>query len=192
VATVPNLTDTVVILNGFTRADADAHVDGEDEEHARRFGWYPDRSTETTALAAFEQWERDWTDAGETRAFAMRDAQTGDLIGGCQLRLREKRIAELSYWTFPSYRHRGFAKRAAALACRFGFERLDVDRIEAYIEPDNTASRRVVESIGFCEEGLVRKRELTHHGERRDVVLYGLLPDDLHQPCSGQALGGHS
>jgi hypothetical protein len=36
-----------------------------------------------------------------------------------------------------------------------------------------------VEGVGFLEEGLIRKRELTHHGERRDMVLYGLLPEDL-------------
>lgn len=181
-ARCPTLTDGVVVLDAFSSDDVDAHVGGEDEEQARRFGWYPNRSTRDTALAAFEQWARDWAEDGATRAFAIRHADSGDLIGGCQLRLREKRMAELSYWTFPPHRNQGFARRAAALVCRYGFEKLGIERIEAYVEPDNRASRRVAEAVGFREEGLVRQRELTQHGERRDMALYGLLPEDLSPP----------
>jgi RimJ/RimL family protein N-acetyltransferase len=173
---VPTLTDGVVTLDAFTLGDVDAHVAGEDEEHARRFGWWPDRSTHETAGAAFERWAGDWANAGPTRAFAVRAG--GELVGGCQLRLREKRTGEVSYWTFPQHRGRGYAARATRLLCRYAFDTLGLERLEAYVEPDNTASRRVVETVGFVEEGLVRQRELTLHGERRDMVVYGLLPDD--------------
>ena len=117
-----------------------------------------------------------------TRVFAIREARSRVVVGGCQLRLREKRMAELSYWTFPEHRGKGFAVRAVRLACSFAFSELEVDGIEAYVEPDNTASRRVVEAAGFAEEGFVRSRELTVHGERRDMVLYGLLAGDLGCP----------
>ena len=75
-------------------------------------------------------------------------------------------------------RGRGYAARATRLLCGYAFDELGLERLEAYVEPDNTASRRVVEAVGFVEEGLVRKRELTQHGERRDMILYRLLPDD--------------
>ena len=146
------LTDGVIVLDRFKPDDVDAHVAGEDEEHARRFGWYPNRSTAETARAAFARWDED------------------------------KRMAEISYWTFPTHRGRGLAARAVRLACSYAFAELRVERIEAYIEPDNVASRRVVEAAGFLEEGLVRERELTARGERRDMALYGLLPRDLKPP----------
>ena len=145
----PTLTDGIVLLDEFRPDDLDAHVSGEDEEHARRLGWYPDHSTRETALTAFERWGRDWAEDGPTRALAARRTDSGELVGGCQLRLREKRIGELSYWTFPQHRGRGFARRAAALLCRYGFENLGIERIEAYVEPDNSNSRRVVEAVGF-------------------------------------------
>jgi RimJ/RimL family protein N-acetyltransferase len=184
----PTLTDGIVLLDEFRPDDLDAHVSGEDEEQARRFGLYPDHSTRETALAAFERWAHDWAEDGPTRALAARRADSGELVGGCQLRLREKRMGELSYWTFPQQRGQGFARRAAALVCRYGFDNLGLERIEAYVEPDNLASRRVVEGVGFHEEGLTRKRELTAHGVRRDMVLYGLLPEDL--PPSGTDVVG--
>jgi len=179
VAGVPRLSDGVVTLDAFTGADLDDHLAGEDDELARRFGWYPQRSTLESVRAAFERWAEDWRTDGSTRAFAVRDASTGTLVGGFQLRLREKRIGEISYWSNVGYRGRGFATRATRLGCSFAFRELGIDRIEAYVEPDNVASRRVAESAGFREEGLVRARELTMHGERRDMVLYGLLPADF-------------
>jgi [ribosomal protein S5]-alanine N-acetyltransferase len=193
VAETPTLTDGVVILDGFTADDVAAHLAGEDEEHARRFGWYPRRSTEESVRAAISEWQEAWRSDGETRAFATRDADSRDLLGGCQLRLREKRIGELSYWTHPTHRRRGVASRAVRLLCAFAFAfaELDVERLEAYIEPDNLASRRVVESLGFSEEGVARARELTVSGERRDMVVYSLLPAELEaQPHAANVSSG--
>jgi [ribosomal protein S5]-alanine N-acetyltransferase len=179
VAETPTLTDGVVILDGFTADDTAAHLAGEDEEHARRFGWFPRRSTEDSVRAAIRRWQEDWRSDGETRVFATRNAETSELVGGCQVRLRENRIGELSYWTHPTHRRQGVASRALRLLCTFAFSELGVERLEAYIEPDNVASRRVVESLGFSEEGVARARELTVYGERRDMVVYSLLPCEL-------------
>jgi [ribosomal protein S5]-alanine N-acetyltransferase len=45
--------------------------------------------------------------------------------------------------------------------------------------PDNEASQRVAENAGFTREGLLR-RYVEIKGERRDCVVYSLLPEDLH------------
>jgi hypothetical protein len=47
-----------------------AHVAGEDEETARRFGWWPAYSTEETVRAAYANWARNWQEDGPVRAFA--------------------------------------------------------------------------------------------------------------------------
>lgn len=177
-AEIPQLTDGVVILDGYVLDDLERHVAGEDEEHARRFGWHPERSTARTVRSAFLRWQRDWTFDGPTRAFAMRTAAGRELVGGCQIRLREERMAELSYWTFPGYRRMGYASRAVKLGCEFAISRLGIERMEAYVEPDNVASRRVLEKSGFHEEGLVRAYELTASCQRRDMLLYSLLADE--------------
>lgn len=176
---VPALTDGVARLDAFTPRDLEAHLAGEDEELARRFGWYPATSTPETARAAFDRWAEEWERDGSTRAFAVREAPTGTLVGGFELRLRAERTGEISYWTGRTHRRRGFATRAVRLGCRFGFDQLGLARLAAYVEPDNVASRGVLEAAGFVEEGLARARELTAGGERPDLVLYGLLPGGL-------------
>jgi hypothetical protein len=48
----PVITDGVVELGAHTMADLDAHLAGEDEETARRFGWWPRASTPETVRRA--------------------------------------------------------------------------------------------------------------------------------------------
>ena len=151
----PTLTDGVIVLDGFTPDDAEAHLAGEDEEHARRFGWHPARSTPKTVRAAILRWQQEWRSGGTTRAFATRDATTGELVGGCEIRLKEPRLAHLSYWTFPAHRRRGVAGRAVRLATDYAVAELGVERLEIHVAPDNLASRGVARSAGFVEDGFV-------------------------------------
>ncbi|MBA2384151.1 MAG: hypothetical protein H0V68_05750 [Actinobacteria bacterium] len=55
----PRLSDGVVVLDAFTLDDVSAHLAGEDEEQARRFGWHPARSTEEGVRRAILRWEEE-------------------------------------------------------------------------------------------------------------------------------------
>jgi hypothetical protein len=57
--------------------------------------------------------------------------------------------------------------RAPGLATRFAFDRLDVARMEIYVEVDNGASNAVAASAGFVREGVLRSQS-TVAGRRRD------------------------
>jgi RimJ/RimL family protein N-acetyltransferase len=173
----PRLSDGVIVLDRHTLADADAHLAGEDEEQARRFGWYPARSTPEGVRRAIEKWQRQWASRSATRVFAIREQQTGGLAGGCEVRVRDDAVAEMSYWVFPDFRGRRYASRAVILACGWAFAEFGVERMEIYVEPDNAASRSVALLAGFTEEGLLRARG-RFGDERRDLVLYARLPSD--------------
>ena len=51
---------------------------------------------------------------------------------------------------------------------------LDTHRVEAEIEPENKASIRLAERVGFQREGLLRDRMFVG-GEPRSVLMYSLL-----------------
>jgi len=53
VTAVPELRNDGVVLNAHDDGEVAAHVAGEDEETARRFGWWPAYSTEETVRAAY-------------------------------------------------------------------------------------------------------------------------------------------
>jgi ribosomal-protein-alanine N-acetyltransferase len=59
----------------------------------------------------------------------------------------------------------------------FGFETLNLNRIEAACLPHNNASIGLLEKVGFRREGYAR-RYLCIDGRWQDHLLYGLVRDD--------------
>ena len=173
----PTLTDGVIRLDEFGAGDVDAHLANEDEEMARRFGWWTKRSTAHNVRSAFHRWSESWATGGAIRAFAVREVATAALVGSCELRLEDDQIARASYAIGPQARRRGFASRALELVTQWAFDCLGIARIELYIEPDNTASRGVARRCGYVEEGVHRGR-IAIGNTRRDAVVYARLSTD--------------
>lgn len=146
---VPQLSDGTVLLDAHRVEDVDAHVAGEDDETARRFGWWPQRSTPETVTRAYDEWAQDWARGDSRRTFAVRDALDRRLVGGCELRIQPDGLtAHVSYWTNAGDRGRGYSSRALALLVEYAAT-LGVRRLESHVSPDNVGSRRVSESAGF-------------------------------------------
>jgi RimJ/RimL family protein N-acetyltransferase len=156
VTVVLELRGNRIFLNAHTDEDVAAHVAGEDEETARRFGWWPKRSTEETVRAAYADWARNWREDGPRRTFAAREAQAGALVGGCELQIRPDGSGEVAYWTNTGRRGQGYARESLLLLIGYAAS-IGVTSLEAHIAPDNHASRRVAESAGFTLAGSVMK-----------------------------------
>jgi ribosomal-protein-alanine N-acetyltransferase len=86
--------------------------------------------------------------------------------------------AQVGYWVDETVAGRGVIPTALALVVDHCFGPVGLHRIEADVRPENTASRRVVEKLGFREEGLHR-RYLHIDGDYRDHVVYALLAEDV-------------
>ncbi len=83
--------------------------------------------------------------------------------------------AELGYVLTRSYWGKGLMTKAVKLAIEQGFSDLNVVRIEAFVDPMNKASARVLEKAGFVKEGYLRNY-LVFKGEVKDRLLYSYLP----------------
>jgi ribosomal-protein-alanine N-acetyltransferase len=88
------------------------------------------------------------------------------------------RSAQVGYWVDKSVAGRGVMPAAVALAVDHCFFNVGLHRLEANIRPENSASRRVVEKLGFREEG-VRQRHLHIDGAWRDHICYALTTEDV-------------
>lgn len=82
--------------------------------------------------------------------------------------------AELGYVIAKKYWGNGLTTQAVKLAIEAGFNDLDVERIEAYVDPANIGSQRVLEKNGFLREGLL-KRCVIQKGAIKDRLLYSCL-----------------
>lgn len=115
------------------------------------------------------------------------------LLGMCTLFdfMRQCRRAEIGYALARAHWGRGYMHEALGELLRYGFEELDLHRVEADIDPRNEASARSLERHGFRAEGLLRERWIVE-GVVSDSRFYGLLRSEwsaLAQP-RGQQTGG--
>lgn len=82
------------------------------------------------------------------------------------------------YWVDGRLAGRGIMPTALALAVDHAFGPAKLHRIEVNIRPENAASRRVVEKLGFREEGFA-KRFLYIDGAWCDHIGYALTVEDV-------------
>lgn len=83
----------------------------------------------------------------------------------------------LGYWTGERFARRGYMREAIEAVVHHAFHRMDLSRIEAACLPENTPSRRLLESCGFKYEG-VAQSYLQINGRWRTHVLYASLRMD--------------
>lgn len=86
--------------------------------------------------------------------------------------------AHLGYWVSERAAGRGVVPTAVAMVADLAFGEIGLHRLEANIRPENAASIRVAEKVGFTSEGR-RRRYLAVGGEYRDHLGFVLLADDL-------------
>ena len=88
--------------------------------------------------------------------------------------------AEIGYILGREHWGRGYAAEAQRRVVAHAFDDLGLHRLEADTHPDNAASSRSLERLGFRREGLLRERwEVA--GEFSDSVLWGLLASEWRE-----------
>jgi [ribosomal protein S5]-alanine N-acetyltransferase len=86
--------------------------------------------------------------------------------------------AYVGYWVDEAVAGHGVMPTALALVVDHCFGPARLHRIEANIRPENVASKRVVEKLGFRDEGL-HQRYLAIDGAYRDHIGYAITVEDV-------------
>jgi ribosomal-protein-serine acetyltransferase len=117
---------------------------------------------------------------GTLFAFAVTDAKSGLVLGGCSLSHIHPiyHLCNLGYWVRSSRRGQGFAGRATLLAARYAFEKAGLVRVEIVIAPENEASLHVAKKVGAHYEGILRNRMVVGQAVY-DAVMYSIIPQDF-------------
>jgi ribosomal-protein-alanine N-acetyltransferase len=86
--------------------------------------------------------------------------------------------AHIGYWVDSRVAGQGVMPTAVALAGDHAFRVLGLHRLEINVRPENAASLRVVEKLGFRDEG-VRRRFLHIAGDWRDHRTFALTTEEV-------------
>ena len=87
------------------------------------------------------------------------------------------RVYEIGFLLARRWWGRGHAREAVGLLLDLLFRDEGARRVWADVDPENAPSNRLLESLGFRREGLLRGEWETHIGVR-DSVIWGLLRDE--------------
>ena len=87
-------------------------------------------------------------------------------------------MATLGYWVDKDRAGQGIAPTAVALATDYCFQTLGLHRMEINIRPENGPSLRVVEKLGFRDEGY-RPRFLHINGQWADHRTFALTSEEV-------------
>lgn len=142
--------------------------------------WEPTWAADETSRGSFRYKLRRYAeDARDDKAHALFVFREEDdaLVGGVTLSNIRRGVAQscsLGYWAGEAYAGNGYITAAVRAVVRYAFDDLDLHRVEAACQPDNIASRRVLEKAGFTHEGQARSY-LKIDGKWRDHFLFGIV-----------------
>lgn len=144
-------------------------------------------------IALFEAWEP-YTTIERAKSFVFSiinnyDKETPDslewliakkvdhtVIGNCGFQIINYRhkYAEIGFIMSKQFWNKGFSTEAITALLEYGFQELQLHRIEARCHEQNFGSQRVLEKNGFTYEGTMRQRYLSKD-VYADIKLYGIL-----------------
>jgi [ribosomal protein S5]-alanine N-acetyltransferase len=169
------------------RRDRDAwiHLRGASREFLEP--WEPVWARESLIAATYRlRLRRQIQDAEDDTgySFLMFRHEDNALLGGTTLSRVQRSVvqsAQLGYWTGQPFARQGYMTEALHCLLPHCFGRLALRRIEAACLPENEASRRLLERVGFLREGEAREY-LKIAGQWRDHLLYALIAHEYRAP----------
>jgi ribosomal-protein-alanine N-acetyltransferase len=114
---------------------------------------------------------------------------SGKMIGHLyfkQIEPIELRTWELGYIVNPAYQGKGYATEAATALLRNAFKEKKAHRVFAHCNPENIASWKALEKVGFRREGLLRKNIFFRRGPHdeelwTDTYEYAILEGEADE-----------
>ena len=170
----PTLETERLILRKLRLEDAkDLFEYASDKEVTKYVTWEPHKSIEDSInLIKFthERYEK-----REGIIWGIVCKENKKVIGTCDISPVTKHFrAEIAYALSRDYWGKGIMTEAVKEAIKFGFEKMNLNRIKAMCIPENIGSYRVMEKVGMKYEGLIREY-IYIKGKFQDLKLYSIV-----------------
>ena len=149
-------------------------------EVSRHLPWlHPEYSIEETRMWIEKTVPKLWEQQSEYH-FVITEVATDSVLGGCGLDQVNwtNQTANLGYWVRTSRTREGVATAAAKLLIRFGFEQLQLKRINVVTSIKNVPSARVAEKLNPSEKKSVRNSSSSEEGVS-DTIVFSLFSQNV-------------
>jgi [ribosomal protein S5]-alanine N-acetyltransferase len=143
-----------------------------------KYDWYRPISTKEDALSIINRYKREFQNQEEI-TWGVARKNDNKIIGYCCLGTFNdaSRRSEIGYGFNRDEWNKGYATEAIKALVKFGFEIMNLNRIEATVTPGNDASVKALKKANFLQEGIVRERSIMK-GKFEDDVILAILKRD--------------
>ena len=158
---------------------ADMFEYASDDETTEKLSWPSHQTIEMTQKSISENF-LSRPERGMPNAYAIVFKENERMIGTCDFWNVDFKnsCGEIGYVINKEYWGRGITTRALKELIKFGFEHLELDRVQITHATDNPASQRVIEKCDFRFEGITRHSEKRKTGKFIDHKIYSILKDE--------------
>jgi [ribosomal protein S5]-alanine N-acetyltransferase len=136
--------------------------------------WHPHNTIQDTL--DFIQFAEKQFDQGISIILGIELKSENKIIGTIDLRdwKNPNRCGDIGYVIAPDYWRKGIMTEALHAVLKFGFEELELNRLEAHCEEENVGSWRVMEKCGMKHEGILREKVYIKK-RFRSMKMYSIL-----------------
>lgn len=123
-----------------------------------------------------ERTKKDLYEFAEQKGMHFLILYKGSIVGTISLKYFDWSIksAEIGYWLAEEFQGKGIMTKAVKAVLGYGFQQLQLNKIEIWAAEKNTKSRSIPERLGFIQEGVRRDDEIIN-GKYVTMVIYGML-----------------
>jgi len=115
------------------------------------------------------------SEKGDVAFWGLYLKENGKLIGTFELNIdRKNMMGEIAFVLSKKYWNKGLMTEAVRKVIEFGFEKLNLNRIQARCMAENISSERVMQKAGMKLEGILREA-LFVKGRFWDMKMYSIL-----------------
>jgi ribosomal-protein-alanine N-acetyltransferase len=108
------------------------------------------------------------------------DKKTSAIIGWCGFHIwyTDHNRAEIGYGLFDdNFKSKGIMSEAIVSIVNYGFNNMNLERIEAFVSPNNTHSIKLLKRMKFKKEGFL-KHHYFHNNKMEDDIIFALLKSE--------------
>ncbi|AKM19492.1 MULTISPECIES: GNAT family N-acetyltransferase [Geobacillus] len=179
---LPTLTTERLILRKLTLDDAyDLFDYASNPENCKYLPWRPHHTIEDSIQ--FLEFVIKSYKEGSLAPWGIVSKADNKMIGTIDIVkwLPNHHKAEIGFVLSYKYWGKGLAVEAANKIIEFGFDKMELNRIEAFAMIENVQSLRVLQKLGMQFEGVMREHWYIK-GKFRDMAIYSILKRDYFKP----------
>jgi ribosomal-protein-alanine N-acetyltransferase len=176
---LPTLETERLILRKITLEDVeDMYSYGSNEEVSKWVTWDTHHTLSDTK--EFVEFVRSQYENKKVAPWGIEYKENGKFIGTIDFVSWQvnHHAAEIGYVLSQDYWGKGIATEAANEVIRFGFNKMDLVRIQAKCLVENIGSARVMEKAGMSFEGIIRKG-MYLKGKHQDLKIFSILKEEF-------------